>query len=138
MSDSIDTMLAEVKRLAREATSSWNVDGLRWLLRYGSKEDGPRNDYEEEHADDAALIAYYRTAVPLLAAEVERLRAEREEILMSRRAALDEIERLRAESEHYRVALKVIRLGNHPDPAAFACQVLMSEPAPLGEKGAER
>jgi outer membrane murein-binding lipoprotein Lpp len=87
----INTTIAEVKRLDAEATpGEWLVDTANWHgLQYGvTSSMGVICPCREHAANDdkhnAALIAYYRTAAPMLAAEVERLRAEVERLTRDR------------------------------------------------------
>jgi hypothetical protein len=83
MSD-IDTILEEVKRLDAEASAPLPFCemcyGHRFVLLNGVAAPCnrcPKHDLTELHA-------YYRTAAPLLAAEVERLRAEVERLTRDR------------------------------------------------------
>jgi uncharacterized membrane protein YidH (DUF202 family) len=76
----IGTTIAEVKRLDAEATRKpWNA-GLGCVYENDGFSAGDPNAPDTRIAQandkDSELIAYYRTAAPLLAAEVERLRAE--------------------------------------------------------------
>lgn len=89
----IDTTIAEVKRLDAEATpGEWRAEAdpgtdCEACLETSSPQAALVRSYhsaggiavvltDDREKANAALIAYYRTAAPLLAAEVERLRAE--------------------------------------------------------------
>lgn len=73
MSD-IDAIIANVLGHDRGATPGPWRKGVLW--HDGAYPVGPYTRNEQQANADAALIAYYRTAAPALAAEVERLRAE--------------------------------------------------------------
>jgi hypothetical protein len=85
----IDTILANVAGHDKTATSGpwehngrgavWQVDGYA-----AGDPDDPDSRVAQANDADAALIAHYRTAAPLLAAEVERLRAEVERLTRDR------------------------------------------------------
>lgn len=83
----IDTLIAEVRRLDAEATKGpWQsfrnrhpeTSGRSWGWIEGSGV--TLGYYSENHNElaqrNAALIAYFRTACPLLAAEITRLRSQ--------------------------------------------------------------
>jgi hypothetical protein len=70
----IDTILANVAGHDKSATPGPWRNGVLW--HDGAYPVGPYTRNEPQANADAALIAYYRTAAPLLAAEVERLWAE--------------------------------------------------------------
>jgi hypothetical protein len=89
----INTTIAEVKRLDAEATpGEWRAEAdpgtdCEACLETSSPQAALVRSYhsaggiavvltDDREKANAALIAYYRTAAPLLAAEVERLRAE--------------------------------------------------------------
>jgi hypothetical protein len=81
MSD-IDTIIATVLGHDKSATPGPWRNGVLW--HDGAYPVGPYTRNEPQANADAALIAYYRTAAPLLAAEVERLRAEVERLTRDR------------------------------------------------------
>ncbi len=75
--------------LANAATPGpWSTHGLRALLRFGRKQDGPWDEANEDdpredgawlpHDEAAAFIAAARTAVPALIARVRELEQERD------------------------------------------------------------
>lgn len=107
MTDSIDTMLAKVKRLDAEATpGGWRTEPDPGYECYGC---GERDEQaaivrstsgaglcvvlvgDRDNAD-AESIVYYRTAAPLLAQEVERLQAEVERYRGAYAGAIDALE----------------------------------------------
>lgn len=110
----INTMLAEVKRLDAEATpGEWRTEPDPG---YECDECGERDEQYaivralsgagicvvlvgDRETADAALITYFRTAAPLLAAEVERLRAELDQTDRTNAEIGADRERLRAEVE---------------------------------------
>lgn len=73
MSD-IDTILANVEGHDKSATPGPWRKGVLW--HDGAYPVGPYTRNEDQSTADAALIAYYRTAAPALAAEVRRLQGE--------------------------------------------------------------
>ena len=93
----ITETIAEVLRLDEEATPGpWEPFG-------GSVVEADETAYivHGGEANDADLIAYYRTAAPALAREVQRLQAE--------------VERLRAEIKRSRPSGAVCGTGVHVD-----------------------
>jgi hypothetical protein len=82
--NNINETIAEVLRLDTEATPGpWDEDGIYTGLRHLGKHcsdwyycDSDGNSIAVPQERDAALIAYYRTAAPALAREVQRLQGE--------------------------------------------------------------
>ena len=78
MNDDIDKIIAEVERLDHCASKDWRQDNCR--IRRGEAAPLLTKSAHGEPVfiayDDASAAVYYRTAAPILAAEVKRLRAE--------------------------------------------------------------
>ena len=127
----INKTIAEVLRLDELSEdlspAPWHVSGV--------DSQDVRDDADEAAADaycsnDAALIAYYRTAAPALAREVQRLQAEiqpridrsiafqeaMEEAEAERDAALAEVQRLQAEVQRLQGEVDVL------EGRAWVCQ----------------
>jgi len=84
----IDTIIAAVKRLDAEATKGpWNA-GLGCVYENdgfsAGDPDAPDTRIAQANDKDCELIAYYRTAAPALASEVERLHEEVERLTRDR------------------------------------------------------
>lgn len=128
----INETIAEVLRLGADATPGpWDEDGIYMGLRHLGKHcsdwyyrDSDGNLIEVPLERDATLIAYYRTAAPALAREVQRLQGDVERLCVLvdyLREEEEPYERDRLQAEVQRLQAEVERLRPRP---SFCVQCL--------------